>query len=239
MGIRVKAVFFDAGGTLVDSRVGLPLRAKFLAERLRSLGYDYGEAEVLRALREVGEYVRSLGTDIEYSRRYLLTLMLLKLGLRGCIYRILEPLYEAYKEAVLTDVYAYEDSVSVLETLKRRGFLLGLISNTTDYESLRDILKRFGMFELFDSIAASVLTLWRKPRREIFLYALSQVDVEPREAVHIGDSLKNDVAGAKSVGMYAVWKVRNKQSLDSIQAPVKPDLVVGKLSEVLDFVELV
>ncbi|MCD6444530.1 HAD-IA family hydrolase, partial [Candidatus Bathyarchaeota archaeon] len=151
----------------------------------------------------------------------------------------LEPLYEAYKEAVLTDVYAYEDSVSVLETLKRRGFLLGLISNTTDYESLRDILKKFGMFELFDSIAASVLTLWRKPRREIFMYALSQVDVEPREAVHIGDSLKNDVAGAKSVGMYAVWKVRNKQSLDSMQAPVKPDFVVEKLSEVLDFVELV
>ena len=47
------------------------------------------------------------------------------------------------------------------------------------------------------------------------------------------------MAGAKSVGMYAVWKVRNKQSLDSMQAPVKPDFVVEKLSEVLDFVELV
>ena len=44
-----------------------------------------------------------------------------------------------------------------------------------------------------------------KPEEAIFRYALERAGVEPNEAVHVGDSLEADVAGALGAGMRAVW----------------------------------
>lgn len=233
--MKVKAVFFDAGDTLFYSKRGFPARAEALTIKFKELGYSLNTAEVLSALRRVAEYFEKLDADVEFCRKYWISLTLLNLGIRRGHHNLIEPLYEAYRQASLADTFIYEEATYVLETLKKRGFLLGLISNTTDYEGLKEVLKKFQLFDLFDSIAASALTTWRKPRREIFLYALSQLDVKPCEAVHIGDSLKKDVEGAKAVGMYAVWKFKEGEKLEDLN--FKPDLIVRNLSEVLDFLE--
>jgi len=230
--LRVKAVFFDAGDTLFYSKVGFPARAKALKVKLEELGYPLNEADVLNALRRVAEYFENLEVDVEFCRKYWISLTLLNLGIRRRHHDLIEPLYEAYKQASLADTFIYEDVTYVLKTLKQRGFSLGLISNTTDYEGLKEILKKFQLFDLFDSIAASALTTWRKPRREIFQYALNQLEVKPHEAVHIGDSLKRDVEGAKAVGMYAIWKFKNGEKVENLS--VKPDYIIKSLSEVLD-----
>ena len=230
--MKVKAVFFDAGDTLFYSKVGFPARAKVLKAKLEELGYPLDEMDVLNALRRVAEYFENLDVDVEFCRKYWISLTLLNLGIRRRHHDLIEPLYKAYKQASLADTFIYEDATYVLKTLKQRGFSLGLISNTTDYEGLKEILKKFQLFDLFDSIAASALTTWRKPRKEIFQYALNQLEVKPHEAVHIGDSLKRDVEGAKAVGMYAIWKFKDGERLES--SSVKPDYVIKSLSEVLD-----
>lgn len=45
----------------------------------------------------------------------------------------------------------------------------------------------------------------RKPDPEPFEQALSAVDVSPTAAVHIGDSIEHDIAGATALGMHTVW----------------------------------
>ncbi|MEM2849948.1 MAG: HAD family hydrolase, partial [Candidatus Bathyarchaeia archaeon] len=186
-------------------------------------------------IRKVAEYFEKLDEDVEFCRKYWISLILLNLGIKRRHHDLIEALYEAYRQASLADTFIYENATQVLKELKQRGFLLGLISNTTDYEGLKDILKKFQIFDLFDSIAASVLTTWRKPRREIFHYALNQLDVKPCEAVHIGDSLKRDVEGAKAVGMYTIWKFKEGEKLED--SNVKPDFIIKNLSEVLDLLE--
>jgi putative hydrolase of the HAD superfamily len=67
-----------------------------------------------------------------------------------------------------------------------------------------------------------------KPDEAIFRYALERAGVEPHEAVHVGDSLEADVAGAQGAGMRAVWfNAKGQQAEDG----VVPDATVTSYGE--------
>jgi putative hydrolase of the HAD superfamily len=57
---------------------------------------------------------------------------------------------------------------------------------------------------LFDGIVTSAQVGARKPAAAIFQRALSLLGVPPARAVHVGDSLHEDVEGARSAGIGAV-----------------------------------
>ncbi|HKL99635.1 MAG TPA: HAD family hydrolase [Mobilitalea sp.] len=44
-----------------------------------------------------------------------------------------------------------------------------------------------------------------KPRREIFDLALSVTGLQPKDVVHIGDSINSDIKGAMALGIPAIW----------------------------------
>ena len=58
----------------------------------------------------------------------------------------------------------------------------------------------------------------RKPRAEIFHATLRKLGVEPGEALHVGDRLEADVAGAAGVGMEAVWITRRARDPEAALA---------------------
>ncbi len=60
----------------------------------------------------------------------------------------------------------------------------------------------------------------------------SSMDVEPREAIHVEELLKEDVEEAKTLGMYVIWKSNNRELLEDLKA--KPDYVIRTLSELLE-----
>lgn len=71
-----------------------------------------------------------------------------------------------------------------------------------------------------------------KPRRELFEYALRSVGVEPRQVIHIGDSLESDVIGARGVGISPVWVNRGGRAVpDDV---VSVDGLTGALKLILD-----
>ncbi len=52
----------------------------------------------------------------------------------------------------------------------------------------------------------------------------------PERAVHVGDDLLNDVAGAKRAGMRAIWI----RELDESEARVNPDVTGADLQGVVE-----
>ncbi|MFB0503063.1 MAG: HAD family hydrolase, partial [Candidatus Bathyarchaeia archaeon] len=54
---------------------------------------------------------------------------------------------------------------------------------------------------------------------------------KPSEGLHIGDLLQTDVAGAKTVGMKAVW-LNKERSENSV--PYAPDFEISNLTHILD-----
>jgi len=98
---------------------------------------------------------------------------------------------------------------ALLESLRARGLKLGLVSNAIDPPWLlhRD-LEQLGVRERLDAAVFSSEVGWRKPHPAIFERALELLDVAPERALFVGDSLANDVAGARALGMrtvQAVW----------------------------------
>jgi len=88
-----------------------------------------------------------------------------------------------------------------LTQLKARDLELGIISN---FDSrLFTVLRGLGVADAFDTVTISSLAQAAKPAPQIFHIALEKHAVDPDEALHIGDSLRDDVEGAKKVGLHA------------------------------------
>jgi HAD superfamily hydrolase (TIGR01549 family) len=93
----------------------------------------------------------------------------------------------------------YDDALPALEELRNRGLRLGLVSNTG-----RD-LKAFVAHHRLDVDCAlsSRIHGRTKPDPTIFRAVLERLGVEPEAAAMVGDSLEDDVEGARAIGMRA------------------------------------
>jgi FMN phosphatase YigB (HAD superfamily) len=103
----------------------------------------------------------------------------------------------------------FDDALHTLNTLKERGFLLGVVTNRHwGGESFHEDLYTMGICPLIDlkNIAISADMGLRKPNPELFRHTLRALNAVPEEAVMIGDSIAADVGGARRLGMFAVWK---------------------------------
>jgi putative hydrolase of the HAD superfamily len=110
---------------------------------------------------------------------------------------------EIYREwAACHHFSLYDDALPVLRALRERGLLLGLISNT--HRSLEAFRSHFELDELIAVAVASSEHGYNKPHPSIFRTALKLLSVEPAEAVMVGDSYRDDIAGARTVGMRGV-----------------------------------
>ena len=67
--------------------------------------------------------------------------------------------------------------------------------------SLHVVLKRLGVAQLVDAVLTSAEAGVRKPAPGIFHRALELAGVEAVKARHVGDSLQEDVAGARAAGI--------------------------------------
>jgi HAD superfamily hydrolase (TIGR01493 family) len=115
-----------------------------------------------------------------------------------------------------------------------RVFRIGLCSNFSHASTARAVLADAGLLAHFDALAISEEVGLRKPRREIFEAVLRDLGVRPAEAVHVGDKLAADVAGAAALGMRAVWvtrRVRDPEAALRAHGGLPPAWIVADLAE--------
>jgi HAD superfamily hydrolase (TIGR01549 family) len=104
----------------------------------------------------------------------------------------------------------YEDALPVLEELRRGGLRLGLVSN-----GIRDLHEFVAHHRLdVDAVVGSRVHGYVKPHPTIFQSALQQLGVEPAHAAMVGDSLAEDIEGARALGMRAVLIDRDDRHPD-------------------------
>jgi len=94
----------------------------------------------------------------------------------------------------------YDDAPPVLAVLRRAGLRIGLVSN-----SARDVHEFALHHELeIDAGISSFHHGKTKPHASIFRAVLALLEVEPEQAAMVGDTIADDVEGARAVGMTAV-----------------------------------
>ena len=102
---------------------------------------------------------------------------------------------------------AYADAAPALEALRDRGLRLVCVSNWDC--SLAGVLGRCGIGHLLDGVVTSAETGARKPDPAIFTAALELAGCEAGDAVHVGDTAAEDVAGARRAGIRALLIARD------------------------------
>jgi len=106
----------------------------------------------------------------------------------------------------------YEDAEPVLARLRGAGLKLGLVSNTG-----RDLDAFVEHHRLeVDAALASGAHGKTKPDPSIFLAVLDRLGVEPGQAAMVGDSIEDDVEGARALGMQAVLLDREGRCPDVV-----------------------
>ena len=116
----------------------------------------------------------------------------------------LQTLVEDFNTNFGKRVVMLEGSVETLRELKRRGYLLGMVTNGNSLLQ-NTKLDTAGIRDLFDmAVVSDDIGIW-KPDKGIFEYAMKQLGVTPEQSLFVGDHPVNDIQGALGAGMHAVW----------------------------------
>jgi HAD superfamily hydrolase (TIGR01549 family) len=94
----------------------------------------------------------------------------------------------------------YDDALPVLDHLRARGLLIGLLSNSS--RDLDEFVVHHGL--VVDAVLTSHVHGKTKPHETIFRALLGRLGVDPPDAVMVGDTIEDDVHGALAIGMGAL-----------------------------------
>jgi putative hydrolase of the HAD superfamily len=197
------AVLLDALGTLVELRPPAP---RLRAELARS-GFDVTEERAAAGFgAEIGYYVAHHldGRDrrgLEDLRDRCATALMDELDLLGLD-------HATARRAMLAalEFARYPDAAPALRELRAAGSRLVIASNWDC--SLPGWLAPLGLLDLVDGVVTSADVGAAKPDPALFRRALELAGVPASEAVHVGDSLDNDVEGARAAGIRPLLLMR-------------------------------
>ncbi|MBU1626821.1 HAD-IA family hydrolase [bacterium] len=144
--------------------------------------------------------------------------------------KVIDEHFEKVYSAFIGNQYwrVFDDVIETLDTLKRIGIKLGVISNWDT--RLITILKDLNLYDKFDQVTISSQVGYEKPAPEIFKAAARNMEIPIKLSIFVGDSPEKDVIAANNAGMKGILISRdgfNFPDLDSICS----------LNELIDYVE--
>jgi putative hydrolase of the HAD superfamily len=194
----LRAVFFDAGGTLIF------LDREFLIRTLAAHGLPTDAAAFAAAdriaTRHAVELMRSGHAADDASRwRAYGQRLLEELGCGPAELLSVRRAMRALHDEGLLWSYVEAGTAETLAELRARGFRLVVVSNADG--RVARFLEVAGIADRFDAIIDSGIVGIEKPDPRIFRIACERIGVMPAEAVHVGDILEIDVHGARAAGI--------------------------------------
>jgi putative hydrolase of the HAD superfamily len=221
---RFRAVLLDALGTLLWLEPPAPvLRGLLRADH--GIELDEGVAE--RAVAAEIAYYRDHSLEggnraaLEDLRSRCAAVLLEELGEAAAGLGV-----EAAREALLGALRfrAYPEVHESLDGLRAAGLRLVVVSNWD--VSLHDRLAETGIAERIHGAVTSAELGVAKPDPAVFAHALTLAGVPPADAMHVGDSLVEDVDGARAAGIEPVLLCR-----DGAAPPDEDVRTIGSLRE--------
>ena len=124
------------------------------------------------------------------------------------------------------------DAARVLKSLHNQ-YRIGLISNSgvTPGRHLSKVLNDHKVLRYFSCTVFSDEIGFHKPHPKIFRRAIDELQVKANETIHVGDLPESDVAGAKAMGMKAIWFNKDESKLKAEE--FSPDYEIRSLPELL------
>lgn len=221
-GRTIRCILFDFGDTLWTRRESTwrdtEIRADQKAAAVLLQAVDIDEFPVSAptplghlirkaTMKQIYQQIRK-NPDVEPDFPQVVCTALEDLGLPPFSREVAAEIFEALRIRIPESRVFFDDAISTLLELKRRGYLLGGVTNRQwGHQPFHEDIRQLGLLEIFElpHIAISADLGLRKPNPDIFLYALNALGVAPTEAAMVGDSFHADVVGAKQLDIFAIW----------------------------------
>ena len=194
----LRAVVFDVDFTLAlpGPQLG-PQGYRAVGERhgldLDTAKYDDARVAALETLERHPELDHDEEIWVLFTQR-----IIEGMGGRGETYAAAVELTRAWEHAHHFELY--EDALPALAELRRRGYRLGMLSNTS--RDLDVFVAHHGID--VDAVLTSAAHGKTKPHETIFRRMLDLLGTQPAETLMVGDTVADDIEGAEAVGMPAV-----------------------------------
>ena len=206
---NITAVLFDLGGTLIEY-INNPSPDAYMKfqEMLLSAGSDaphvsYSDFRMIveRYWHEMQDEFYSADLDLkitDFNRVFFS-----KLGFTDeSAKRFAEPFDNLIFELELDGTIPIAGALELLDFLKNNNYKSGLVSNASHSESrIRKLMRKVRIEDYFETVVISSVMGIRKPDPRIFLKAMDDLDINPAEALYIGDREEYDSIGAMNAGM--------------------------------------
>jgi len=236
--LPLKCVLFDLGETLVtrdveDRAVDMTALDKIVTfANLRGCGIDKESlfSLFLENYRRLDELRDSF--LVEIPMRCWLGSLLSHVSSRRIGERLLRRAMDIIVEARSSGVICFPEVPKVLSLLKSK-YRLGIVTNTSSSEVPNHVLYRLRLRGYFSVVATSADLGVRKPYPGIFYYALRELSARVKDTAFVGDSIKHDIVGARSLGMKTVLVDRRRQYKSGILQADATVRSLGRLPRVL------
>ncbi len=235
--MNISTFFFDLGNTLLHNHHlnddSIRTACRRMSERFSSLGYNVDPQELgERHFHALKQYYGGRDIDyIEQSADLILQYTLTQMGFPILPPKDISQALSAFYASTQENWDLTPHAVETLESLRAQQKKIGLITNASYAEDIRQLLKKHQLTHYFDAIVISAEVGYRKPRQEIFDIALSQTDSQPQGSVMIGDTYGADIFGAKQKGMTAIWFKRYVATKVQEIPSCQPDAIITDLAE--------
>jgi len=221
---RITAVFFDVDFTLIYP--GPTFQGEGYARFCAQHGITVDPSRFAAAVRaassildDAQEHVYDGEIFVRYTGRIIQEMG----GTGSAVADCAREIYDEWAEN--QHFFLYDDVAPVLRALASRGLKIGLISNS--HRPLTSFQQHFELDGLITAAVSSSEHGFMKPHPSIFRAALELMGVDATAAVMVGDSLAQDVAGARRSGMRGILLARGGTS-----HAVDPEIpVIRSLSE--------
>jgi HAD superfamily hydrolase (TIGR01509 family) len=118
-------------------------------------------------------------------------------------------------------------AIETVSSIHDAGITIGVVSSAVYHPFLEWALDMFGIRHAIRDVVTSASAGYYKSRPEIYRIAATRLGAAPSKIVHVGDSLRFDVGGARRAGMGTVWLQHRPARED--EAEFVPDLTLQTL----------
>ena len=213
----LRAVSFDVTGTLL----GVPRLGEVYAEVFARHGIVADATALARMVVDVWKEL-SIRTRLGEDRfnahpdgargfwRELVERVAARLDLPAPSPFLAAELFDRFARADAWEVFP--DAREALVSLRGSGLRLAALSNFD--RRLPRLLDDLGLRDLLDTVVYSEDVGVEKPHPAIFEELLERLALPAAAVLHVGDSRRDDVEGARAVGMPALWLTRGSSRGD-------------------------